>query len=83
MSATEAEAERAIAALKLMIEAAENSNQAGEDAVVVAAAAPDLLSACQRAHRVIKAMTGNQEATSGNVIGQLERAIAKAQGGAA
>lgn len=44
------------------------------------ASAPDLLAACQRAHRVIKAMTGNQQATKGNVIGELEAAIARATG---
>jgi hypothetical protein len=43
MSATEAQADAAIAILERMIVAARNSNQAGEDAVVAAAAAPDLL----------------------------------------
>lgn len=38
-NATEQEAERAIAHLKRAIEAAENSNQAGENAVVRAAEA--------------------------------------------
>lgn len=39
MNATERQAERAIAVLKRAIDAAENSNQAGEDAVVKAAIA--------------------------------------------
>jgi hypothetical protein len=37
-SATEAQAERAIATLKRMIDGAQNSNQAAENAVVIAAA---------------------------------------------
>lgn len=39
MNATEQQAERAIAVLKRAIDAAENSNQAGENAVVKAAMA--------------------------------------------
>lgn len=45
--ASEAAAERAIVTLKSAIEAAENSNQAGEDFVVAAAQAPRLLGALQ------------------------------------
>ena len=52
---SEAAAERAIAVLKRAIEAAENSNQAGEDFVVAAAAAPELLEALQTAMQWIKA----------------------------
>lgn len=44
-NATEAQAERAIAILKRAIDAAENSNQAGENFVVAAAAGPALLRA--------------------------------------
>lgn len=44
-NATEAQAERAIATLKRAIDAAENSNQAGENFVVAAAAGPVLLRA--------------------------------------
>lgn len=44
-NATEAQAERAIVTLKRAIEAAENSNQAGENFVVAAAAGEDLLEA--------------------------------------
>ena len=40
---TEDQAEVAIGDLERMIDAARNANQAGEDAVVTAAAAPDLL----------------------------------------
>ena len=42
MRATEQNAEKAIAKLRLMIEAAENANQAGEDAVVMAANGPPM-----------------------------------------
>ena len=49
MSATEAQAEVAIGVLKRMIDAAENGNQAGEDAVVAAAAGLALLDALQTA----------------------------------
>ena len=45
--ASEQQAERAVALLKRMIDAAENSNQAGEDAVVAAAAGPALLASLQ------------------------------------
>lgn len=89
MSATEAQAERGIAVLKRMIEAAENSNQAGEDAVVAAAAAPELLAACR------DMLPRNVCLTNSNVrddvvvpldatMGELRRiaaAIAKATGG--
>jgi hypothetical protein len=51
--ATEAAAERAIVTLKKAIEAAENSNQAGEDFVVAAAAAPVLLEALHEGRRAI------------------------------
>lgn len=47
--ATEAQAEAAILILKRAIEAAENSNQAGENAVVKFAAAPDLYEALESA----------------------------------
>jgi hypothetical protein len=45
MGASEQAAERAIVILKRAIDAAENSNQAGEDFVVAAAAGPELLEA--------------------------------------
>lgn len=45
MSATEAQAAAAIVILKRMIDAAENGNQAGEDAVVAAAAGLSTLAA--------------------------------------
>lgn len=48
-NATEAQAERAIATLKRAIDAAENSNQAGENFVVAAAAGPALLTALETA----------------------------------
>lgn len=44
-NATEAQAEKAIAVLKRAIDAAENSNQAGEDFVVAAAASQAMLDA--------------------------------------
>ena len=44
---SEAEAERAIAVLKRGIEAAENSNQAGENFVVAASHAPELVEALE------------------------------------
>lgn len=43
LNVTEAQAEKAIGVLKRAIEAAENSNQAGENAVVALAAGLDLL----------------------------------------
>lgn len=43
--ATEAQADAAIAVLRRAIDAAENSNQAGENAVVMMAAAPALFEA--------------------------------------
>ena len=49
--ASEAEAEEACTYLRAIIEAAENSNQAGEDAVVRAAAADRLESNCVRSWR--------------------------------
>jgi hypothetical protein len=49
MAASERAAERAIATLKRAIEAAENSNQAGEDFVCAAAAGPELLGALEEA----------------------------------
>lgn len=49
VNATEQQAEKAIAMLKRAIDAAENSNQAGENAVVLFASAPKLLAAAERA----------------------------------
>jgi ectoine hydroxylase-related dioxygenase (phytanoyl-CoA dioxygenase family) len=54
-NATEAQAERAIAVLKRAIEAAENSNQAGENFVVAAAAGPELLAFANKWMRFAKA----------------------------
>lgn len=48
VNATEAQAEKAIAVLKRAIYAAENSNQAGENFVVAAAAGPDLLAFAEK-----------------------------------
>jgi hypothetical protein len=45
---TDAQVERACTVLKRAIEAAENSNQAGEDFVVAAAVAPELLAALRQ-----------------------------------
>lgn len=45
---TEAMVERSIKTLRNAIEAAENSNQSGEDFVVAAAVAPSLLKALQK-----------------------------------
>lgn len=56
-NATEAQAERAIAILKRAIDAAENSNQAGENFVVAAAAGSDLLEALIGAGNVIASLS--------------------------
>ena len=46
-NATEEQAERACHILRSAIEAAENSNQAGENFVVIAVSGPDLLAALE------------------------------------
>jgi len=56
-NATEAQAEAAIKVLKRMIEAAEASNQAGENAVVKAAAAPTMFDYIEK-----RALAGDQAA---------------------
>lgn len=69
MLATEAQAERAIATLKRAIDAAENSNQAGENFVVAAASGPVLLRAvmscvsAMRAYIVPDGMDGDEAMT--------------------
>lgn len=54
-NATEAQAERAISVLKRAIDAAENSNQAGENFVVAAAAGATLLRAVMACVDVMRA----------------------------
>jgi hypothetical protein len=77
VSATEQQAERAIAVLKRWIDAAENSNQLGEDMVVCAVAGPVLAEA-------LKALLAETELTYGTQImdrqDQARAAIAKAEG---
>lgn len=88
--ATEAQAERAIAVLKRAIDAAENSNQAGENFVVAAAAGEDLLAALSDAHRALMFYEWYNNPRSGwaseenqSLRGLVDAAIAKATGGVA
>lgn len=88
MSASEYQAERAIVVLKRWIDAAENSNQHGEDMVVCAAAGPGLLEALKSARKTLAAglifnAGGLFDETSVGqhvVIAQIDAAISKAEG---
>jgi len=86
---SEAAAERAIVTLKRAIEAAENSNQAGEDFVVAAAAGQVLLEALILCEDIIDDFVGHlspkeQEADSdvGAALAKARSAIDKARGDA-
>lgn len=81
---TDAQVEAACATLKRAIEAAENSNQAGEDFVMAAAAAPELLEACEALLAGVDLLLGKPEAceTDVPVIASARAAIAKARGAA-
>jgi hypothetical protein len=90
--ASEAAAERAITTLKRAIDAAENSNQAGENFVVAAAAGPELLEALLTKRDYIAdaasgALTyeGSGEgfkAMAAEDLARIDAAIAKATGAA-
>jgi len=87
MSATEFQSESAIIVLERMIDAARNGNQAGEDAVVVAANALDLLAAADKARVMIGArldtMTAAQRECAINQAWHvLNSAVARAMGAA-
>lgn len=69
--------DRAIAVLKWWIDAAENSNQHGENMVVAAVSAPDLLSACKAAKKYLEP---NLTEPGRTVFWMLVDAIAKAEG---
>lgn len=88
--ASEAAAERAVVVLKRAIEAAENSNQAGENFVVAAAAAPDLVEALEGAigalefSRDYHSDLGNAEqAFAQDKLDAARAALAKAREGGA
>jgi hypothetical protein len=83
VSATEAQAERAVAVLKRAIEAAENSNQAGEDFVVAAAAGQDLLAALEALVEGVDRLLGNPEPyeCDDGALAAARAAILKATGG--
>lgn len=93
MGASELAAEKAIVILKRAIEAAENSNQAGEDFVVAAAAGEALLEELQRLNALVGAVLQSVDEfgdmPDGMVINDLRLAealahvaIAKATGAA-
>lgn len=65
VNATEAQAEKAIAVLKRAINAAENSNQAGENFVVAAAAGEDLLDALRRLVRDVRDLMADSAGVAG------------------
>jgi hypothetical protein len=83
VSATEAQAERAVAVLKRAIEAAENSNQAGEDFVVAAAAGQDLLAALEALVEGVDRLLGKPEPyeCDDGALAAARAAILKATGG--
>lgn len=62
---TDATVERSVKTLRNAIEAAENSNQAGENFVVAAAAAPELLEALTRLVHDINDLMSNSEGVAG------------------
>lgn len=74
---TDATVDRAIKTLRNAIEAAENSNHAGEDFVAAAAVAPELLEACKAAKQYL---VPELEEPGRTVFWQLVDAIAKATG---
>ena len=81
---TDAQVDRACDTLKRAIEAAENSNQAGEDFVMAAAAAPDLLSIVER---FVALPSGawhpeRHAADEAELMTEAKAAIARAKGGA-
>lgn len=87
MAATEAQAEAAIATLKRWINAAENSNQNGEDLVVMAAAAPKMLMALEAAvdHGLVPTSSAKEGGASRyskqvQAADMIREAIAKATG---
>ena len=63
--ATEAQAQKAIATLKSAIEAAENSNQAGENFVVAAAAGEGLLKALRHLVRDVRDLMAESTGVAG------------------
>lgn len=91
---TEAQADKACRTLKRAIDAAENSNQAGENFVVAAAAGEDLLTALRRLagnagalrafEHEIRAVTGHTNwQCLMDAVADADAAIAKATGSAA
>ncbi len=78
--ATEQQAEAAIKKLKLMIEAAENGNQAGENAVVAAAAGPEMLKALHIAKTDIAIHCSDGAPETVEALARVADAIAKARG---
>lgn len=64
-NATEAQAEKAIATLKRAIDAAQNSNQAGENFVVAAAAGEDLLEALRHLVNDVRDLMANSTGAAG------------------
>lgn len=82
---TDAQVEAACATLKRAIEAAENSNQAGEDFVMAAAAGPALLEALETICAMQDQYYGDGMRTHMALIGLSDNAraaIAKAKGAA-
>jgi hypothetical protein len=84
-NASEAAAERAIATLRRAIDAAENSNQAGENFVVAAALGPELLKALESATYFIEGAERDTNWSSApfhmeSAAEGFRRLIAKARG---
>lgn len=77
---TEAEAERAIAVLKRGIEAAENSNQAGENFVVAAANVWEIVSALRFLANAARATPAFM---SPMALQEADHILARIEGGAA
>ena len=77
---SEQQAEAAIKKLRLMIDAAENSNQAGEDAVVAAAAGPMMLAALRIAEAAISVYCNDGAPETVEALARVSDAIARAEG---
>lgn len=77
---SEQAAERAVEKLRLIIDAAENSNQAGENAAVAAANGPQLLAALRQAAAALSVFCDEGAPEIVAAHGRAADAIAKAEG---